>query len=66
MLVSDSDKKSPPMLPALGNVAAVCSYLILCMLSPAPGFLRDVWVSAFKSFQLLALNTICIFDKLAF
>lgn len=50
ILVSDSDMKSPPMLPALGNVAAVCSYLILCMLSPAPGFIRDVWVSAFRSF----------------
>lgn len=46
ILVSDSDTKSPPMLPALGNVAAVCSYLILCMLSPAPGFIRDVWFCA--------------------
>ncbi|GAB1597902.1 uncharacterized protein LOC115211136 [Argonauta hians] len=43
MLVSEVNDKSFPLLPILGNIAAIVSYLVLCMLSPATGFLRDVW-----------------------
>ncbi|XP_052823597.1 uncharacterized protein LOC106878824 [Octopus bimaculoides] len=43
ILVSETNDKSYPLLPILGNIAAIISYLVLCMLSPATGFLRDVW-----------------------
>ncbi|XP_036358150.1 uncharacterized protein LOC115211136 [Octopus sinensis] len=43
ILVNETNDKSYPLLPILGNIAAIVSYLVLCMLSPATGFLRDVW-----------------------
>lgn len=65
MLVTDADTKSPPLLPALGNVSAFCSYLILCMLSPAPGFLRDVWFCASAAVLICLQRDQRVFQQLS-
>ncbi|XP_060085782.1 uncharacterized protein LOC132565172 [Ylistrum balloti] len=37
------EKKQASLLPMAGNAATVMSFLLICLLAPASGFLHDVW-----------------------
>lgn len=43
-LTTEKEEKKPvSLLPLAGNAATLMSFLLMCLLAPATGFLQDVW-----------------------
>lgn len=49
------DKKHASLLPMAGNAATVMSFFLICLLTPASGFLHDVWCAG-ASLVLICLQ----------
>ncbi|XP_033741043.1 uncharacterized protein LOC117327911 [Pecten maximus] len=55
-LTSGTDeKKHTSLLPMAGNAATIMSFLLICLMTPASGFLHDVWCAG-ASLVLICLQ----------